>query len=121
MLDKLFIEEFGASVKSWAIAKRYITRIWLFGSRIRGDSKIDSDLDIAIEYLPQQDESPVTRWAFDGDQWQTELQAFTQYRIDLWRYEEKETPTIKKGLEESSIKIYDRNEIAAHQDGGQAS
>jgi predicted nucleotidyltransferase len=42
--DRLALKEFAARVKA-----RYLeARIWAFGSRVRGDARQDSDLDICV-------------------------------------------------------------------------
>ena len=34
----------------WADQRGYVDRVWVFGSRVRGDHREDSDLDILIDY-----------------------------------------------------------------------
>jgi len=36
-------------LRAWAIVESFIRRVWIFGSRARGDHRIDSDIDVAVE------------------------------------------------------------------------
>ena len=45
-MDILDIQE---KLKAWASANTRVARLWIFGSRAKGTSRRDSDLDIAIE------------------------------------------------------------------------
>ena len=43
------IENMAAAVAKWASTQPLIRKAYLFGSRVRGTSNPDSDLDIAVE------------------------------------------------------------------------
>jgi predicted nucleotidyltransferase len=103
----------GKSLEDWATRKAFVSRVWIFGSRVRGNHSSKSDLDVAIEYDPDGDEQPITRWVCEGPQWEKEIQLFIPYKLHLWRYHAKETPTIKKGLEEGSLLVYSRKSETA--------
>src|SRR5437667_727914 len=38
-----------AFLKAWACTNKRIKRLWIFGSRVKGRNRDDSDLDLAIE------------------------------------------------------------------------
>lgn len=39
-------------IAQWADQRPAIQRVYIFGSRVRGDNRPDSDLDVAIEFAP---------------------------------------------------------------------
>jgi hypothetical protein len=41
-----------------AIRAEGVTRLAVFGSRVRGDARLDSDLDILLEHAPRSSEGP---------------------------------------------------------------
>jgi len=99
-------------VAEWAASQSLIRRAWLYGSRVRGTHRIDSDIDVAVEVdrLPQDDtEWGTFMWVSDGLLQSLELALPLQ--VDLQFYGGSiETPTIHSGLEHSSILAYERNE-----------
>ena len=99
------------TIASWAISKPLVSRVWLFGSRVRGEHTLDSDLDIAVEI----DKSAIqgidysggfATWCSMETEWREELTCAIGAKIDLQYYREGETPTIQAGLDHSSILIY---------------
>ena len=42
-----------AALESWAEARDYVAHLWVFGSRVRGDHRTESDLDLSIDYDDQ--------------------------------------------------------------------
>lgn len=101
------------SLVDWVRLMPFVSCVWIFGSRARGTHKLDSDLDVAVEFDPIGDEDQATTWICDGQKWESELQKHIHIKVHLWRYHPYETPTIKKGLEESSVLVYQREVGAA--------
>ena len=56
------LDELAAMVSDWASAELDIARVWLYGSRVRGCGRDgdpiapDSDLDVAVELVPDPNE-----------------------------------------------------------------
>jgi predicted nucleotidyltransferase len=99
------------TVAHWAAAQPLVRRAWLFGSRVRGTSRVDSDIDVAVEIrkLPG-DSSCWTTFVFEGEQLADSLQASLSITLDLqWYGGVTETPTIHAGLQESAILVYEMN------------
>ena len=58
--------------------------MWVFGSRLRGTYRDDSDLDVALEIDPlPKDEDVLTSWIPESSAWETELGNLVPYRVDL--------------------------------------
>jgi predicted nucleotidyltransferase len=45
-------DEWLRDLRSWASKNESVRQLWLFGSRARGDSREDSDIDLAIALIP---------------------------------------------------------------------
>ena len=98
---------------AWAAEKPLVKRLWLFGSRVRGDHRPDSDVDVAIELdmsaAKGLDESGGTAaWAFDTGSWKPELDCLLSLVVDLQRYNFGETNFIQSCLDKSSILVYEK-------------
>lgn len=109
----MYLTEIGGVVSKWARGKQLIKRVRLFGSRVRGDHTPTSDIDIAIELDPSafsdSDESEgIATWMFEAKAWRQELQALIPLKVQLERYHPKQTPTVHKGIEQSSQVVYEK-------------
>lgn len=99
------------ALSQWAANKPLVARLWIFGSRARGDHRTDSDIDIAIELdltaADGVDESGgFATWSFETDDWEHELATLLPFTIDLEQYRGEGTPTIHQALAKSSQLIY---------------
>jgi predicted nucleotidyltransferase len=77
-------------VSTWARTKPLVKRVYLFGSRVRGDHGPGSDIDIAVELDPAvfqgADESGgLATWMFETKGWKEELARLIPLRIQLER------------------------------------
>jgi len=99
------------TLNAWAAGKPLVNRLWIFGSRVRGDHQDDSDLDVAIELdlsaaSGVDDSGGLATWMFDTKGWREQLQGLTGLVIDLQHFHGQETPTIQAALERSSLLLY---------------
>lgn len=98
------------TIKEWAKSVSMIERVWLFGSRIKGTERHDSDLDIAVEHgVLHGDHNAFTTAIGEIDNWQTQLQSKVSFTVDLQSYIPGITPTIEAALNESSQLIYQKS------------
>lgn len=89
-------------LREWAAKKPLINKIFLYGSRIAGNNKPDSDLDIAIELDPKefQDEDKsdgTATWIEVADGWKEELEGILDYAIHLEKLDTN-SPTVQAGI-----------------------
>lgn len=101
------------TVSQWAISQPLVVRAWIFGSRVRGTARIDSDVDVAIEVraLPG-DAEPLAAFIFEADRLRSSIQALFPFKVDLqWYGGPVETPIIHAGLNQSSILVYQANQL----------
>jgi len=107
------LPEVAKVVSVWARGKPLVKRVYLFGSRVRGDHRPESDIDIAVELDPLafrgSDESGGhATWMFEAPAWREELEHLIPLKLQLERYHPEQTPTIGKGLLESSQLVYEK-------------
>jgi predicted nucleotidyltransferase len=107
------LTEMQALLSTWAAERPLVNRLWLFGSRVRGDHRPDSDVDVAVELdmsvAKGVDESGgMATWAFDTKLWKPELELLLLKVVDLQRCKAGETKIIQAGLDETSILVYEK-------------
>lgn len=90
-------------------ALNFIEKIYLFGSRARGDHKERSDIDLAI----------VCPKASEKD-WQKAMDiiedADTLLKIDCLRLDEKTSPNLKEAILKEGIVLYERQQAAFNEE-----
>jgi len=103
-------ERYERVLHAWAVATPCVRKVCIFGSRAKGTSRTDSDLDVAVEIDPVgSDESAYVSWFHLKKSWQTELQGQLPIKLDLeWFDPAGSTPTIAKGLSEAKVVVYER-------------
>ncbi len=98
------------SLVQWASGKPRIRRVTLFGNRVKGTYREDSDLDIAVELEPGDDSNATLAvWMHFSDMWKKELESFLPFPVDLqWRDVDGTTTYIDKGLSDACEPIYEK-------------
>ena len=86
----------------WAEHNHQIIELWIYGSRVKGTAKIESDLDIAykISALATEEEKNEF-WEKVLPKWKQELQEFIPWKIHL-----EAKVTAKDYIVDSGKKIY---------------
>jgi len=98
-------------IVNWASKNPAISRVYLYGSRIKGNYEDESDLDIAVELnLTKGAENLLAVWLCDKDNWQDELQALIPYKVHLEWYHENETKLVGSGIKEACRLIYQQHQ-----------
>lgn len=99
------------AIQQWAATIPYRIRVIVFGSRVNGLPRDDSDFDIAIEFTDGLDQSDI---AADWDSlhvvWQNELTRRLQCQAHLVLCDEEESSALLKTYlcKEASYVVYDR-------------
>ena len=65
------------SLRDWAQSKNTIRRFWIYGSRLRGTQREDSDLDVAIEIDTIESLEEQVRFGPTRMMWKKELEVLT--------------------------------------------
>ncbi|PLV12579.1 hypothetical protein CXG53_25205 [Pseudomonas guariconensis] len=97
------------AVANWASTEPLIQKVYLFGSRVRGDHHPDSDLDVAVEiFTLQGDSDPFTTWTCEAQRLKSSIASIVPVPIDLeWYGGEVETPRLHQALAHSSVVVYE--------------
>jgi predicted nucleotidyltransferase len=94
-------------VSEWANTLTIKVEICLFGSRSKGSSTANSDLDLALELLEPMSLSDRTLfWIDHHKKWEGELSKLLNMKVDLQLYEPDRSKRIKCSIKESSILLY---------------
>ncbi|MBN3826033.1 nucleotidyltransferase domain-containing protein [Burkholderia sp. Ac-20384] len=85
-----------------------IRKVWLFGSRVCGTERPDSDIDIAVEIERLAGDSCKWRvFVFERQRLNAAIEALLPMPVQLeWYGGPTETPTIEAGLRDNSILVY---------------
>lgn len=108
------LENIIQSIEAWALQKPLVGKIWVFGSRVRHEARLDSDVDIAIEIdLSAAKGSDASggfaTWSFECQSWSNELQTRLPFKVDVQQFLGARTPTIKNALNRSSALAYKKD------------
>jgi len=108
------MEKIKEVLNKWAADKAPITKVYIFGSRVKGDFRPDSDLDVALELypIPGGEDAATLFWMTEEPKWKSELQPRLPYILHLHYFEGDNTPTIKEGIRVSGVAVYNKNEWA---------
>lgn len=88
---------------TWAAGTPEVIRVWLFGSRIQGAQRLDSDLDVAV--------------AHDGDyadagsrqeKWRDALKPRARLTLDLWTYRPGIDTRLDSAIAAASLLVHQR-------------
>ena len=102
------LDELGEIVRNWAAAHPRVSAAYLFGSRVKGTHRNDSDIDVAVElFTPKGNPGGFCDWAELADELRASLGSLLPVALDLTQYENRsETPTVYKGLVAASVLVY---------------
>jgi predicted nucleotidyltransferase len=92
-------------VADWARAEPMVRKAYLFGSRVRGNARPDSDLDVAVELeIPESDDYALMRAKRELT---SRLQNKIPVRLHLEIYEgARRSPVVHAGLSDCSVVVY---------------
>ena len=97
-----------AALQRWALGHPEISAVFLFGSRVRGMHRPDSDLDVAVAFdLPDLEEADVF-WIDHKARWEKELTQVIGLTIDLDEAHPKRAPKVWTYLRHQHTLVYVR-------------
>lgn len=96
------------AVGRWALGKQFIKAVYFFGSRVRGDNHVNSDLDIAVELVFRDPDTALGHWTAHNESWKSEIESMLPWKIDFEWYHSSATKIIQQGIDRSSIHVYEK-------------
>lgn len=103
------IDSIREKVSVWAVSYPEIVQIMLFGSQARGDSKPNSDVDLAFTVEEFSGESAYTRYFYERHRWKRELETILGRSINMVRKSDNGKPEIQENIERDGIVIYEKS------------
>jgi predicted nucleotidyltransferase len=78
-------DEWLDALSKWATSNHNVWALWIFGSRAKGTSQPDSDIDIAIELVPPTNNHNRALWAYIElfDEWKDQLRQAVSWSVSL--------------------------------------
>ncbi len=97
-------------LSSWASSVPCVRRLWIYGSRIRGDNRPNSDLDVALEIDPNgNDETAEVSFISTASAWRAQLKPHIPFKLHLqWYDSEGSYVEVQRGVEASGVLVYER-------------
>ena len=95
---KMNIETIASIVSEWAKEKKFILRIWLFGSR----AKELGDIDLAFDIKTDSHGGLPDVWAFESDRLKSELIDLLKINVDFVDYD------LRKNWIGNNVLLYDK-------------
>ena len=102
------IDQIRVVVADWADSHREIEQVFLFGSRARGDSTPDSDVDLALVVVGIEGENAYARYIFNKKVWKDELESALGQSISMVRLIDHGKPEILAGIARDGVLLYER-------------
>jgi predicted nucleotidyltransferase len=87
------LEKVAEAVASWARGQRRVGAVCFFGSRLRGEGRPGSDLDVAVQ-LDSPVDAVLADFIFAAEQWREELSRLVPYGVDLQLADQCEAPNV---------------------------
>tara|TARA_R110001606_G_scaffold54703_1_gene133972 strand:- start:1279 stop:1608 length:330 start_codon:yes stop_codon:yes gene_type:complete len=95
---------------AWASERRAVRRVYLFGSRARGNHRPDSDVDLAIEMLGKNLEARYGSWMFWDDENKKGRRLILPYPVQLEWYDPEDVTLeiVGPAVRTDGILVYER-------------
>jgi predicted nucleotidyltransferase len=97
------------TIRAWAASDPRVLEVRLFGSRAKGTSRPDSDVDLAITSGSNPSEDAYTVYFFAARQWQPLLTKLLGVQADVERYDQETAPNVYRFCHEASVLLYRRD------------
>ena len=103
------IDRFRPAIAQWAASFPAIRRVWLYGSRVKGTERPDSDLDVAVELdsLVLRGNPQFTYWMLESPAMKQTLSALIDVSPHVQLYHATQ-PEVFSPVAEHGILVYDK-------------
>jgi predicted nucleotidyltransferase len=104
------VEQTIANIRSWAAGVPIISQVYIFGSRVKGNSTCLSDIDIAVRIDFDNPGTALAHWMSHCDSWKAHIEKIVPFPIDLQWFHPTATPIVADGLRSAAIVAFRRDE-----------
>jgi predicted nucleotidyltransferase len=99
--------EWIASLHAWAAGEPLIEAVYLYGGRVKGVARHDSDLDVAVALLGSAKSEKQLDWQDNSERWRADLQERLPVEIDLEFYDpDSPARIVGPAIENHGVLIY---------------
>lgn len=105
-MSEEFCQRWANEIARWAATKSQIAEVFLYGSRVKGTARDDSDLDVAIR-IEATDETSLTTWVFEGREWAEELDDLLDVEVHLEMLDGSDR-VVLPAVREHGLRIYSK-------------
>jgi predicted nucleotidyltransferase len=102
------LDEVALVVAGWAASIPNVKAAYLFGSRAKGTSRVDSDLDVAIAL--EGDDEGFADWICDAEELRNALGALLPMPLDLRMMHSGDT-TVMPAVQEHGLQVFKRSDL----------
>ena len=99
------------AIHDWARRHPEITKVWLYGSRARGDFACASDIDLAIETAGVTISDRQVRWMVAAAEWRRELRLSCEVHME-WYDPDAELEIVGAGVRNDGLLLYEAKAIS---------
>ena len=105
------IDRIAKTIEDWAKSEPLVSRVYLYGSRVKGTENERSDIDVAVKLNRiRGDTLDGAGQAWDIPELSERLQRLLPYPLQLEWYDPVQTPKVHKGIMEASVLVYDEHD-----------
>lgn len=95
------------ALREWCEQTSEIDKMWMYGSRARGEHQEGSDLDLVVSIAGYHNNTPLGIWCSMRDEWQSELGLKISHRVDL-RFPEGAPAKWVDNFQRDKVMIFER-------------
>ncbi|MEO1307516.1 MAG: nucleotidyltransferase domain-containing protein [Pseudomonadota bacterium] len=85
-------------IREWAARQPVIRRVWLYGSRARGDNRPDSDIVLAIEVNGETEGSRLATWMAGRHTWRLDIELSHEAHLEFYDPEHGDSERVGPGI-----------------------
>lgn len=98
-------QEWIDAIRYWAARERLVLAVYAFGSRVKGGSRADSDLDLGLIVYGRDEDEAFANWCSEAEAWRDALGMIVPVAIDLQPIFQDDR-VVGPAVSEHGLKIY---------------